>query len=72
MNLYKAFKDLLPDAPLQIGTVTAISGGTATITMIDGGIAQARGSAGVGQRVCFRDGVIESVVPSLTVEVIDV
>ena len=72
MNLYKAFKSLLPNPPLQIGTVDSVSGGTATITMPDGGIAQARGSASVGQRVFLRDGVIEGIAPTLTIEGIDV
>lgn len=72
MNLYKAFKDLLPNPPLQIGTVSSVSDGTATITLPDGGVTQARGSAAPGQRVFFRDNVIEGTAPLLTVEVIDV
>jgi hypothetical protein len=72
MNVYKLFRDLLPDPALQIGTVQSVSNGTATILMIDGGIAKARGNATVGQRVFFRNDVIEALAPSLSIEVIDV
>lgn len=72
MNIYKAFLDLIPQPLLQIGTVTSVSSGTATIEMPDGGILQARGAATVGQKVFVRDAVIEGVAPSLTIEVIDI
>lgn len=72
MNIYKAFLDLIPQPVLQIGTVTSVANGTATIEMPDGGVAQARGAATVGQRVFFRDAVIEGTAPSLTIEVIDI
>lgn len=72
MNVYKLFRDLLPDPPLQIGTVQSVSNGTATILMIDGGTASARGNATVGQRVFFRNDVIEVVAPALSIEIIDV
>jgi hypothetical protein len=71
-NLYRALLDLLPSRPLQVGDVTAVSGGVATITLPGGGVAQARGDVTVGARVFFRDDVIEGPAPSLTVEVIDV
>jgi len=72
VNIYKAFLDLIPQPVLQIGTVTSVANGTATIEMPDGGIAQARGTATVGQKVFFRDAVIEGTAPSLTIEVIDI
>lgn len=72
MNPYKLLRDLLPDAPLLVGTVTAAGNGTATIQLPDGGTVQGRGSATVGQRVFVRDGVIEGPAPSLPVELIDV
>jgi hypothetical protein len=71
-NIYTLFKDLLPKYPLMVGQVTAIDNGVATITLQDGKIMQARGTATVGDNVFFRDGVIEGPAPSLTLEVIDV
>ena len=71
-NLYKALLGLLPGRPLQVGTVAAIAGGVATIALPGGGTGQARGNAAVGDRVFFRDGVIEGPAPALTVVLIDV
>lgn len=71
MNPYKALLNLLPQRPLQIGDVTAVSNGIATISQPGGVVVQARGTATVGQRVFFRDGVIEGTAPSLPVEVIE-
>lgn len=71
-NPFKLLRDLLPVAPLQIGTVTDMTGGVATIDLMGSGTAQARGSATVGDRVFFRDGLIEGQAPNLTVELIDV
>lgn len=71
-NLFKQFQDLLPDAPLQVGEVTAVDGETATIELPGGGILRARGAATVGQMVFVRDSVIEAVAPSLSVVTIDV
>ena len=65
-NPYRVFIDLLPARPLQVGTVSAVAGGVATITMPGGGTLQARGQATVGQRVFVRDGVIEGEAPTLT------
>jgi hypothetical protein len=71
-NLYKALKGLFPDAPLQVGNVIAIDNGVATIELDDGGRAQARGEVTVGDRVFFRDEVIEGPAPDLTLEIIEV
>ena len=71
-NVYTLFRKLLPQTPLQIGDVTAYSGGVATIELPDGGVVTARGAASVGQRVFFRDGTIESVAPTLDYVEIDV
>lgn len=72
-NPYKLLRDLLPDAPLQIGTVQSVSGGVATI-LVDGasGTCTARGAATSGQRVFFRDNVIEGSAPTLTLVTIDI
>lgn len=71
-NIYRTFLALLPPRPLQVGTVLAIASGVATIELPGGGRLQARGDAAVGQRVFFRDGVIEGGAPNLALEVIDV
>lgn len=71
-NPYKALLALLPDPPLQVGTVASVDGGVAVVTMPDGGTLSARGSAAVGARVFVRDGVIEGAAPTLPVEVIEV
>ena len=65
-NPYRVFMDQLPARPLQVGTVAAVDGDVATITMPGGGTLQARGQATVGQRVFVRDGVIEGEAPTLT------
>lgn len=72
MNYYKLLKSILPDAPLLVGDVVAVSNGTATVELPDGSQVQARGEAVVTDRVFIRDGVIEGPAPSLTVELIDV
>ena len=64
-NPFRQFLDLMPARPLQVGTVTAVDGETATITLPGGGVLQARGQATVGQRVFVRDGVIEGEAPTL-------
>ena len=71
-NLYKAFLDLLPAAPLQVGTVTAVDGGVATVLLPGGGVVRARGDATVAGLVFVRDGVIEGDAPALPVWVISV
>lgn len=71
-NPYRALLDLLPQAPLQVGDVTAIDNGVATITLPGGGTTNARGGAQVGDRVFFRDGVIEGAAPALPVVFLEV
>lgn len=71
-NFYKRLLGILPQRPLQVGTVSAVSNGIATITLPGGFTAQARGEAAVSDRVFFRDGVIEGPAPNLPLEVIDV
>lgn len=72
MNLFKQFLDLIPKSPLLVGEVLSISNGVATIEEPGGGVSQARGAALVGDRVFFRDGVIEGEAPSLPVEIIEI
>lgn len=71
-NLYQQFRSLLPDPPLQVGTVIATNGGVATVQMPGGGLLKARGNALVGQKVFVRDGVIEAIAPNLTLEIIEI
>ena len=71
-NLFKRFQKLIPTYPLRVGDVIAYADGVATIEEM-GGIATARGEATVGDRVFFRNGVIESnSAPVLTIEIIEV
>ena len=71
-NLYSQFRALIPEAPLQVGTVTQVTGGVVTVQLPGGGLLKARGSAGVGQKVFVRDAVIESIAPNLTLELIEI
>ncbi|MGY8904410.1 MAG: hypothetical protein ACKVIH_07680 [Burkholderiales bacterium] len=71
-NLYQQFRALLPDPPLQVGTVIAVSGGAVTVQMPGGGLLKARGDALVGQKVFVRDAVVEAVAPNLTLEIIEI
>lgn len=71
-NPYKQLLDLLPERPLQIGTVTAIADGVATVALLGGGTLRARGAASVTDRVFVRDGAIEGPAPSLPMEAIEV
>jgi hypothetical protein len=71
-NVYQQFRQLLPDPPLQAGTVTVVGAGVVTVQLPGGGILIARGDAQVGQTVFVRDDVIEGVAPSLTLEQIEI
>lgn len=71
-NLYKTFLRLIPTPSLQIGEVLAVDDGVATIELPGGGIAQARGNATPGNKVFFRDNVIEGPAPDLPIEVIEI
>ena len=71
-NLYQQFRALLPQAPLQVGTVAAASNGVVTVQLPGGGRLNARGQAEVGQNVFVRDGVIEGLAPNLPLELIDI
>ncbi len=65
-NPYARFLALLPPKPLMIGTVSAVQGALATVTLEGGGLVTARGQATVGDRVFVRDNVIEGEAPNLT------
>lgn len=71
MNPYKALMDLLPQRPLKVGEVLDVTDGVATIEEAGGFQSQARGDVTVGQRVYFRDGVVEGTAPDLPLEVVE-
>ncbi len=71
-NPYQLLRGLLPDAPLQVGTVTAVTNGLATIQLPGGGTLRARGDAYINQNVFVRDGVVEGTAPALSLVLIDV
>ena len=50
----------------MVGTVGAVNGSVATVTLEGGGQLQARGQVTVGDRVFVRDGLIEGEAPNLT------
>jgi len=74
-NLYRALRELIPDAPLQVATITAVdlSTGSSTVTWPGGTVQTVRGSSvAIGSRAFVRDGVIEGAAPNLTTETIEV
>lgn len=71
-NLFTRFQRLIPRPPLRIGDVVAYDNGVATVQEPGGGQSQARGEASVGDRVFFRNGVIEGPAPNLSVAIIEV
>ncbi len=71
-NLYEQFRQLIPDPPLQAGTVVGVGAGVVIVALPGGGLIRARGSTAIGQKVFVRDDVIEGVAPSLPMEVIDI
>lgn len=71
-NLYEQFRQLIPDPPLQVGTVVYVGSGVITVALPGGGLIRARGNAAVGQKVFVRDDAIEGIAPSLTLEIIEI
>lgn len=71
-NLYEQFRRLIPDPPLQVGTVVGVGAGVVTVGLPGGGLIRARGSAAIDQKVFVRDDVIEGVAPNLTLEIIEI
>lgn len=69
----RRLQDLVASPPLEVGDVTVVADGTATVELIGGGgVVHARGAATVGQRVYVRGGVIEGAAPSQAVEMVEV
>jgi hypothetical protein len=67
-NLWKQFRDLLPNDPLQVGSVIAASDTEVTVEKADGSRLKVRGSDyAIGSQVYFRAGAIEGEAPDLPV-----
>ena len=71
-NLYEQFRQLIPDPPLQAGTVVGVGSGVVTVAMPGGGLIKARGSAAIGQNVFVRDDAVEGIAPALMLELIEI
>ena len=71
-NLYEQFRRLVPDPPLQAGTVVDVGSGVVTVVLPGGGLIKARGNAAVGQKVFVRDDAIEGDAPTLPLEIIEI
>jgi hypothetical protein len=67
-NAYSKLMHLLPSQPLLVGTVAAVSGDIAILTLLDGGVITARGAGTVGSNYYVRNGLIESAAPNLRQE----
>lgn len=71
-NLFAEFKRLIPDAPLLVGTITAVDAGGVNVELPDGATVRARGEGAVDDVVFVRDGLIEGPAPSLSVVEIEI
>ncbi|AGH83378.1 hypothetical protein [Ralstonia pseudosolanacearum] len=70
-NLWRQFEDLLPDAPLLVGTVvTSHDDGTVTIQLLGGGLVRVTGAGEPGERLFVRGAEVIGSAPTLpTVEI---
>ena len=71
-NLYEQFRRLVPNPPLQAGTVVEVGSGVVTVALPGGGLIKARGNATVGQKVFVRDDAVEGSAPNLPLEIIEI
>ena len=71
-NVYWQFRQLIPDPPLQAGTVIDVGAGVVTVVLPGGGQIKARGSAALGQKVFVRDDAVQGIAPNLTLEIIEI
>ena len=71
-NLYEQFRRLVPNPPLQAGTVVEVGSGVVTVALPGGGLIKARGNATVGQKVFVRDDAVEGNAPNLPLEIIEI
>lgn len=74
-NLYRALRELIPDAPLQVATVSSIdyAAGSSVITWPGGTEQTVRGTTvSINSRAFVRGGVIDGAAPDLINETIEV
>ena len=71
-NLYEQFRRLVPDPPVQAGTIVDGGSGVVTVALPGGGLIKARGNATVGQKVFVRDDAVEGNAPNLPLEIIEI
>lgn len=74
-NLYRALRELLPDAPLLVATVITVNApeGTSTVQYPGGNQQRVRGtSEAPASQVFVRNGIIEGAAPALTALTIEV
>lgn len=74
-NLYRALRELLPEAPLQVATVVAVHAATgeSTVSWPGGNQQRVRGTTVAASNQAFvRNGVIEGPAPALDFETIEV
>lgn len=74
MNLFKRFLELVPgEAPLLVGTVTAVSATTTTLQALGGGVVVVRGGGvAIGQKAFYQAGAIVGPAPDLPTYEIEV
>jgi hypothetical protein len=74
VNLYRQFRQLIPDEPLLVGEVLSHEAdGTSAVELPGGAIIRARGqTVAVANKAFVRGGVIEGEAPDLPVEMIEV
>lgn len=71
-NLYEQFRQLIPDPPLQVGTVISVGAGVVTVQLPGSGLIKARGTAAIGEKVFVRNDAVEGIAPSLSLEIIEI
>lgn len=71
-NFYSRLRNLFPEARLQVGTVSAVGADSVSVTLPDGSMLRARGSASVGETVYVRDGIVEGSAPDLPIIEIEI
>lgn len=72
-NIYRQLRELLPEPPLTVATVSAVhADGTVTVTYPGGGTQRVRGTATVGAAVFVRAGQVEGAAPELQTVTIEV
>lgn len=64
-NVWTELSKLLPQEPLLVGTVSAVSGDTVTVDLVGQGTVRVRGTAQTGDKVFVRYGKIDSIAPNL-------